>query len=250
MIEINQWLAIIVGIIGLAGVVIGASISYIYQTRLQQRTWKREFILSLTEKVYGPIYRDLVLISEHLDILRKNRAYEPLPCESWAKILVDYSFYLIEEDLRKEMELFFNKVKEYNETVKLARQRTQNILEEKLSEITGVKGINIRAIFKDMDGRFHSPNLIFMALNKVDFKELTLNKQLDRILVERDRRDHEIKKEAQNMFDKVWTETLERVNEDELITKFKELFVEIQTDVIPLRKKIIKKLEKTSFLGY
>ncbi len=120
----------------IVGVVAGFVLSNYTQTRTQRRAWKREFMLKAVELVYGRLYNETSKISKTFNDAKNNRSipynYED---STWHEIRDSYLYYMLEDPLRNDVQVLFNKIDEYDEVVFKARTEIEKITGNRGSQI-------------------------------------------------------------------------------------------------------------------
>ncbi len=114
----------------LVSVVTGSLLTYAIQSRTQKSAWKREAALRKIDDIYGPLYNELNRISASLGKDGPQFfgvTFDPQKDPHWASIKPGFRYYLIEPDLRKELDNFFNLYSEYE----AAKQKEWTIVEAK-----------------------------------------------------------------------------------------------------------------------
>jgi hypothetical protein len=109
------WIAGLGIITILFSVGLGALLTYLVQTRTQRTEWKREAGLRKVDEVYGPLYEEINVLAPEFSQdtpLNPYSRYSDGPETAWGKIQQGYRYYLIDSELRKELDRFFGLVKE------------------------------------------------------------------------------------------------------------------------------------------
>lgn len=96
----------------LVSVVTGSLLAYGIQSRTQKSAWKREAALRKIDDIYGPLYNELYRITAALTVGQRKffaaAPFDPQHDPSWATIQPGFRYYLIEPQLRIELEAFFS----------------------------------------------------------------------------------------------------------------------------------------------
>jgi len=81
----------------IVGIVVGAGIALFIQSRTQKRAWKREDFVTMRDKIYGPIFRELNEISA--DIEDSQTYYLLEHSKKLTEITAHYLFHNMKRDL-------------------------------------------------------------------------------------------------------------------------------------------------------
>ncbi len=118
--------------------VLGASITYLFQSRLQDRAEKRKITREIIEKIYGPIYIELQEIEE----LLIQQLETPVPSingtffESvWEEIQTYPEFFTVPLELRRKIDSIINKSEEINNEMNYVKSIVSSTLIEKETPI-------------------------------------------------------------------------------------------------------------------
>ncbi len=126
-----SWLVGLGAITILISVGIGSLLTFLVQSKTQKNAWKREGALRKIDEIYGPLYLELNSISGRLEAGESTYQYRGLGQPSgptWASIRPGYHYYLIDTDLRKELDEFFDLYGELGRR----QQKEPSIVEAKL----------------------------------------------------------------------------------------------------------------------
>jgi len=125
------------------GVLAGFFLSTYTTTRTQRRAWKRDFMLRAVELVYGPLYNQAISIEERYGDMSESRNFQTYPNEQWSTISRTYIYYMLDENLRKDIVEFYKKILEYNELTNVATRNVERIAIRRSSEVFGSHAISI-----------------------------------------------------------------------------------------------------------
>jgi len=122
---------------------LGSLLTYFVGIKTQKNAWKREASLRKVDDIYGPLYYEL------------NKAYQAISLSepfyhtmidqgqvTWESIQASYKYYLVDQDLRKELDDFFLLLSQYNQS---NAQRTRIAEEKLLSHLRDAYGQDIQA---------------------------------------------------------------------------------------------------------
>lgn len=73
----------------------------------QQRQWNREWRIQNVEKIYGPLYNDII---HNIEAFRALKYYNGASANAWNALHKNYLFLAIPEALRKKLESYFSDV--------------------------------------------------------------------------------------------------------------------------------------------
>lgn len=111
-------------VVNLLFLLVGAGIAYFVNIRTQKRTWKRENALTMRDKVYGPIFREVSMILEDVESVRPSDWNASQKLE---EITGDYLFYKIDEDLKSKLYALLERHEKY--------QTIRRAIEKKVLEV-------------------------------------------------------------------------------------------------------------------
>jgi len=94
----------------LVGVAIGAGIAYYVQSRTQNRAWKREDAITMRDKVYGPIFREMNEILESMELVQSPNWEITSKLE---KMRTQYFFYNMRRDLKDKFYTLTERLEKY-----------------------------------------------------------------------------------------------------------------------------------------
>ena len=97
-------------VVNLLFLLIGAGITYFVQTKTQARAWKRENALTMRDKVYGPIFREMNEILESME-LGKSPEWEIT--SRLKEMKTQYLFYNMRRDLKNKFYTLAEKLDKY-----------------------------------------------------------------------------------------------------------------------------------------
>lgn len=123
----------------LFSVIIGSLLTYFVGTRTQKNAWKRESALRKVEEIYGPLYSQLNRLTHEVE---KDPDYAFWPQEtttepSWDSIRAGYRYFLMDPDIRKDMESFFANLQEYRVNISKRSDLLQQVVSTHLREVFG-----------------------------------------------------------------------------------------------------------------
>lgn len=85
-----------------AGVIVGAGITYFVQTRTQKRIWKREYLIKITEQVYGELFGNIRGEISRL----QDRYYRNIQFSKWIQIQSDHRYFKDDSVFREKLDSF------------------------------------------------------------------------------------------------------------------------------------------------
>jgi hypothetical protein len=141
----------------IVGVLIGAGIAYVVQTRTQKNAWKREYSVKIAETVYGNLYSEVKGI---LSSLEKGTFYS-ISFGKWREFQNDHRHLMVKEPFREQLDKFLKNVDEYGSNLtRLHAEVFPSIVKEATKEIFGLTAntVSIQMKFKTASG-FSSTSL-------------------------------------------------------------------------------------------
>jgi len=91
----------------------GSFATYLVQARLQdrieKRRTKRENFLEMRDAIYGPLFKAMNRIHGVLEV-----SYGELEVEEIEKVMAEYLYFMVGEELRKTIETFYNRFQRYS----------------------------------------------------------------------------------------------------------------------------------------
>jgi len=175
--EIGSVIGVVAGMVGAAlswaaglgvltilfSVGIGSLLTYLVQSRTQKNAWKRESGLRKIDEIYGPLFGEINNLSQELaktDVLRFGSSFGVLqasdPISSgWQKIKPSYRYYLIDENLRKELDGFFGLLGQLQENMSKVNDLVDSKLLPRLRDAFGsdVEAAQFMLTMKARNGR-------------------------------------------------------------------------------------------------
>lgn len=106
---------------------LGALLGFLGSIIVQRQSWKRESTLKMVDVIYGPLFREVNRVHESLKSFEKPMAGE------LEKIMSHYLYFMVDEELRKSLSHFSNRIKRYS-TIYEALKGPANEIARKVAE--------------------------------------------------------------------------------------------------------------------
>ena len=120
----------------LLGIMIGAGLTFLVQTRTQKRTWKREYAVRIAVEVYGELFGGVKSISLSL----KDSWYKSTGFIEWREMQDDHRYYMVDEKFRNRLDKFQDRLEKKSATSWEIRQDIlPKIVLENVEEILGIR---------------------------------------------------------------------------------------------------------------
>lgn len=203
------------------GVIAGFVLSYFVQTRTQRRAWKRDFLIKNIDTIYGPLYNVSLYIEMVLNSIDITRSYETISREIWEQIKNSYTYHMIDDELRKEIENFYILVELFNNSTHYAKKRAIEVVRQRASEFYDVQVENIDYRYRK-NGSTSSALIFDCLLFKIHPKDAIT--KTDKIEL---RIEHRVGNEYQSLvltepeqikeFDILWEKMSQELKNDEKI---------------------------------
>jgi hypothetical protein len=116
----------------ITGVVIGAAIGYFAQTKTQNRLWKREYTIKITEQVYGELFGEIKTI---LCNLESGFLGDVNIQGKWTQIQSDHRYFMVDQKFRENIDQFYNSLSSYNSAINKFDSATESILRKSANRI-------------------------------------------------------------------------------------------------------------------
>ena len=98
-------------VVNLLFLLVGSGIAYFVQTRTQKRLWKREDAITMIDKVYGPIFREMSLSLESVG-LGESPNYESVS-QLKETMRNNFYFFRIKPDLKTDFHALMKRLERY-----------------------------------------------------------------------------------------------------------------------------------------
>ena len=144
-------------VIGVIGVLIGAGIAYLIQTRTQRDSWKREYSVKIAETVYGALYGDVKGVVADLE----SKRFAVLNFGSWGQFQRDHRHLMVNRDFRQQLNKLSRNVAEYNQNVltliqealpSIVLEASKEVFNLTMDYITIPSAVNIEVKYKHPNG--------------------------------------------------------------------------------------------------
>ncbi len=126
-----SWLAGLGVITVLISVGIGSLLTFLVQSRTQKNVWRHEAAMRKIDEIYGPVYFEVNKISQQLaspGAFYQITYYQPPSGPTWSSISSGYHYFLVDSDLRKELDEFYEAFQHLQEQ----ERKISSIVEGKL----------------------------------------------------------------------------------------------------------------------
>lgn len=140
-----------------AGVLIGAGVTYVVQTRTQKNSWKREYSVKIAEDVYGALYSEVSGIVADLETGR----FFQLIFGKWGEFRKDHRHLMVTKEFREQLDKLSEGVKEYDDDdLRLIQEVLPGIVNEASKTVFGLiaNTINIEVKYKHANGNYGQEN--------------------------------------------------------------------------------------------
>jgi len=97
------------------GVLLGALLSGVVQSRTQKQVWRKEQSQTNTALIYGPLFREIKSIMNSSRAFGLLSGFAWLSHNQWDQIASDYLYYFIPQGLRNSLDRFFATLSTYNQ---------------------------------------------------------------------------------------------------------------------------------------
>ena len=93
----------------LLGVIVGGSIAYVSAYLIQKQRFKRENVIAMRDRIYGPIFMNTSKVLEAVKLFRYNH----YSVENLKELTNDYLFFTIKQDLKGRLSELIDKLENY-----------------------------------------------------------------------------------------------------------------------------------------
>lgn len=259
------WASIIAGITGtgiylsavadfliagpILGVVAGFTLSYLVQTKTQKRAWKREFLLKNIDQIYGPLYNESLALESQYHAMVEYHKYSQLHPKKWNDIQKSYTYHMVEdEEFRKQLDEFYLTIDMFNETVRDAREQTNEIVKKIGTKYYDVDVEKIM-LYQNNENQFPIENvndcLLFNIHPREAFEQdakliIQINHRISNAL-------HRIEFQKQEDFEKFegfWKELTEEASKYKNFEMVRNTALEIHVKNLEIREKLVKRINE------
>jgi hypothetical protein len=103
----DEYLTLFAALLGAAtGGIIGLASAYL----LQRQRFKRENVIEMRDKIYGPIFME---ISEILEVTKLFKYHDYSSVENLKQVMNDYLFFTIKQDLKSKLSALIERLETY-----------------------------------------------------------------------------------------------------------------------------------------
>lgn len=196
----------------------------------------------LVKLIYGPLYNE---INNFLSKKVKFAKFNPSQYQG-ISTQYKYLFDTIDRDLQKEIELFYDELKEFNSSIRAAEGITPRIAAEQISDFFGIpyeRSLSMYVVI-ETDSSQLSPTLSAILIQKTT-PELFLQSQgilepIRKITYEFRRRDHKEKEMDPKSFTDLFEKCKEEVENNPRIVKMRELETDLKLKGEVLKKRLLQ----------
>jgi hypothetical protein len=169
-------------VINLLFLLIGAGITYFAQTRTQKRAWKRENSLTMRDKVYGPIFREVSMILENLELCEKVELDATRKLEDEMRNY-NYLFYKIPHDLKEKLYELVSRLENYTKIRYGAETKILEIIREAVIQAYKVD-VNVRQSAVVLRMEIEYLDVATMSLEQALIQRITPKEFVERVTKE------------------------------------------------------------------
>jgi len=239
----------VTAILTILGVIVGSTMTYKVQSKLQQRTWERERTLRNIDTIYNHLYDESIAIEQALDGLDDIHYYNDIPSTEWDKIENSHLHFMIEDrDFKKKLEDFYVLIKLLNQDRVGIWKIPDAILRKRILEVYGV---NYNSILYTYDGgNTTSPNIFGCMMAKIHPKNRMIGSG-EKIVLRIEYMDGNTVKnldynsaEDLQKFDDFWETLMIDVAKDQKLKDVHVQQLKIRTMNESIRQKLVEKIEQ------
>lgn len=229
------------------GVVAGFTLSYVVQTKTQKRAWKREFLLKNIDRIYGPLYNESLAIESQHNFMVQYHSYSQFQPQTWNDIKQSYVYHMIEdESFRRQLDEFYLRIETFNENVRDAKDRINEIVKRIGTKYYGVDVERITLCQNNEAGYpVESVNecLLFNRHPKKTFEQGAglIIQVIHRMKNEMHRMELQ-KQEDCERFELVWKELTEEASKFEGFETVRKTARHINIKNLEVREKLVKRI--------
>lgn len=229
-----------------------------WQTKIREdvkyNKGQKDLILKSIEKIYRPLYRESLLITDVNNRVATGESYSQFVTQTWDTIRNNSDFVIMDDTIRKEVISLYDKIYEYNHWLSTIRRKIDGIILKRASEEFGEQ-INRIEYFRRSDSGVQDPNLIESALLNMHPSQYQGTGQTSRFNINYVRKDNGNQENRQYSsddafahFEHMWALVLSDVNSDSVMIKIKDLFSAIRSENLMLNKKYFEKISEEANL--
>lgn len=240
----------------LVGIIVGSGITYFVQTRTQkksqERAWKREYTLEITEKIYGPLFEEMDTLAQFL----RMENYEMLPTSKWLTIKPTYHYLILDEEFRRKTERFYERVERFNRTlVKIKKEVVDKIVKEEARKFLKFKPKRLGVVVKGI--RFNEWTTRKIEVSLTLLKEKQPIEMVSELYPDMKKPSFELEiinpsgnrysyshPEWMVEFDKFWKRSSKRLEADSTMKSFREQEKELILEVGKAKEELKTRIEQ------
>ncbi len=219
----------------------------VVEKEIETQKGNKDTLLKLADTIYQPLYQELyamesAVISQHI----KN--FIPFPSTSWDQVRQNPLFLtFVDDELRKELGLFYEKILEYNSLDSITRSAAEQIIRHRINDVYESGDMEIFYFVRTPQGQISAPALWDCLLSETHPKERLGSPSIPQyIQVQSHSQNTSENRDTQsdfNQFDTLWSIIVRDSNNNKDILRRRNLFNEIIERNPSLKTKIFERIQ-------
>jgi len=112
-------------VLNLLFLLVGVGITYFVNVRTQKRAWKRENALTMRDRVYGPIFREISVILEDVESVQRP---DWTATQKLDETMGNYLFYKIEQNLKNKLYALLDRYEKYQKIYSATEKKVLEVI--------------------------------------------------------------------------------------------------------------------------